>query len=481
MLPFTATAQEKTGISLSNFAGINSVYLNPSFSSNSKLFADLNAIAGGVFFDNNFVYIHKEDYHLFSFLKKNPTIPSLDVRGQGLDYSLEGKPVDGILQAQIYGPGFSYSTGKRTFGFTTKVSSITSISNIPYKTAVMAFEGLDSDSLLGVNVVHGQFEVPSLIWWEFGGHYSQIVRERNRNVWSVGVNIRKLFAFAGGYATGNAIDYTLDSDTLMNETIHNLNIGNLDASAAFSIPLNYDSIFLPTAIGNFKGGGWAGDIGITFRKNREESDNFRYRRSCEKNYEDYIYKIGLSLIDIGNIVFKKNVQIHDYHNVTANWRNIEDLNYENINQMTQQISYELTGDTLTTLREGTFAIGLPAAFSVQADYQYFPNWYISGFLMAPLNLNNVQLRRPKQAMVSLRYESPVFEFGIPVSLYNFEVPRIGLYARLGYFTVGSDKLGGFFGFNDFYGLDFYFSVKMHILKGLCGLNKPTKDCNHLAF
>jgi len=481
LFPFTITAQEKTGISFSNYAGINSVYLNPSFSSNSRLFADINVVAGGVFFENNFVYIHKEDYHLFSFLKKKPTLPGVEIRGQGLDYSTEGKSVDGFVQAQVFGPGFSYSTGKHTFGFTTKVSSITSVDNMPYEVGVMAFEGIDYDSLLGVNVVHGQFEAPSLTWWEFGGHYSHIFMERNRNVWSFGINVRKLFAWAGGYAAGNSLDYTLEPDTVMNEIIYNLDVGSLDASAAFSAPLDYDSIFYPTGGSKFKGSGWAGDIGITFRKNREQSDNFRYRRACEKAYEDYIYKIGLSLIDVGKMTFKKNVQIQEYNNITVNWRDIESLNYENINQVTRQISYELTGDSSTTTKNGTFSIGLPASISVQADFQYYPKWYLSAALIMPLDLSDIQIKRPSQALLLLRYETPVLEFGVPVSLYNFQEPRVGLYARFNYFTVGTDKLGGFFGLNDFYGLDFYFAVKFHILKGVCGLKKPASNCNHLTF
>jgi hypothetical protein len=485
-----AFAQEKSGIGFSNYSGINSVFLNPSFTSNSKLFADLNVVSGGVFIDNNFVFIHKEDYSFMSFLKKNPSLPGIDNRGEGLDYSMERKPVDGLLQAQIYGPGFSVSMGKHTFGFTSKISSITSIDDLPYDAAVMMFEGVDYDSLLGKNIIGGRFETPSITWWEVGGHYSQIFREKNRNVWSFGLNARKLFAWAGGYASGKSVDYTIENDLLIYydtsnnlivRDIYNLDLSHLDAEVAFSVPLDYDSLYYPTSRSDFKGSGWAGDIGFTYRKNREPSDNFRYRRPCEKKYDDYVYKIGLSFIDFGNIVFKKNVQFQDYNNVSTYWRNIEDLTYESINQLTKQVSYELTGDSLAANAGNKFSIGLPASLSVQGDYQYHPNWYISGAVMMPLKIYAVQVKRPSQAILSLRYESPVFEFGVPVSLYNFKDPRIGLYARFYYFTLGTDKLGGFFGFNDFYGLDFYFAIKLHIMKGKCGLNKSPDNCNHLSF
>ncbi len=480
-LPFQAMAQLKTGISISNYAGINSVSLNPSSTSNSKLFADVNLFSGGVFFDNNFLFIHKEDYKLLNFLKKKPSLPSAEIKGEGLDYSTEWKSVDGFVQADVFGPGFSMSMGKHTFGIFSKVSTITSIDDLPYETAVLAFEGIDYDTLLGTNVVHSEFATAAVSWWEVGGHYSQILSEKGRNVISFGANIRKLYAWAGGYAQGNNINYTLDSDSLQSELIYNLDIESLDAAAAFSAPLNYDSIYYPTGVNDFKGSGWAGDIGITFRKNRFVSDNFRYRRPCEKPYDDYLYKIGLSIMDIGNVIFKKNIQLHEYENINTEWLDIESLEYENLNQVISQISYELTGDSASTRSSGSFAIGLPAALGFQSDIQYFPKWYLSALAVIPLRLNDIQIKRPSQALISLRYETPTLEFGIPVSLYNFQAPRIGLYARFNYFTIGTDKLGGFFGLNDFYGLDFYFAIKYHILKGVCGLKKPAGNCNHLSF
>jgi len=484
------SAQEKTGITLSNYSGINAVFLNPSFTSNSKLFADINVLSGGVFIDNNFVFIHKEDYKVLSFFKKNPSLPGIETRGEGLDYSLDGKPVNGLVRGEIYGPGFSISTGKNTFGFTSKVSSITSIEDFPYDAAVMMFEGLDYDSLLGVNIKGGNFETPSITWWELGGHYSRIFSEKNRNVWSFGVNVRKLFSWAGAYASGNGIDYTIDDElvtyldsnnNVVTTNIYNLELEYLDAQAAFSIPLDYDSLFIPTRRGDFKGSGWAGDIGFTFRKNRNPANNYRHRRPCENEYEDYIYKIGFSIIDIGKIVLKKNVVFLQYNNVTAYWRNIDDLTYENINQVTKEINYQLTGDSLSSASQSDFAIGLPASISFQGDFQYYPKWYLSAAVILPVKIGEIQLKRASQALMLVRYETSAFEFGIPVSLYNFKDPRIGIYARFNYFTVGTDKLGGFFGFNDFYGLDFYFAVKFHILKGVCRTTKSPNNCNHLGF
>lgn len=124
---------------------------------------------------------------------------------------------------------------------------------------------------------------------------------------------------------------------------------------------------------------------------------------------------------------------------------------------------------------------MPAALSLQADYNYFPDWYVSAVVMIPLKTSAFQFRRPGQAIVNLRYETPHFEMSLPVSLYDFKKLHVGLAARFYMVTIGTDNLGAFFGAGDFYGFDLYFAVKFHIAKGWCGRYKPRSDCRYLDF
>ena len=48
-----------------------------------------------------------------------------------------------------------------------------------------------------------------------------------------------------------------------------------------------------------------------------------------------------------------------------------------------------------------------------------------------------------------------------------KLPRIGLAARFWFFTIGTDKLLGFFNLTDFTGMDIYMSIKLNFLKGRC--------------
>src|SRR5882757_5678696 len=60
-------AQQNLGIQNSNYAGIQGSLLNPSSIADSKLKWDVNIISGGVFFNNNFLYVSKKNVNFLGF------------------------------------------------------------------------------------------------------------------------------------------------------------------------------------------------------------------------------------------------------------------------------------------------------------------------------------------------------------------------------------------------------------------------------
>jgi hypothetical protein len=206
------------------------------------------------------------------------------------------------------------------------------------------------------------------------------------------------------------------------------------------------------------------------------------RKYCEYEHDDYIIKLGVSLLDLGKIKYNSNAQQNTYANVSANLGRVDTLGFGSVNELTKTFSATFyNGDSTASLVDNSFQLGLPTRFSLQADYQYFPNWYLNTTFVLPVKLFENQLRRPTQAIFSLRYETAKFEVNMPFSLYNFTKPRLGLFVRYYYFSIGTDKLSGLFSFSDFTGLDLYFSAKFYINKGRCAVYKPSGDCRHLDF
>lgn len=462
-------------MALSNFGGINAVRLNPSSLVNSKIFYDINFIAGDVFVENNFLFIHKEDYNLLSFLKRNPDFPSTDTPGQGVDYNRSVESINAFEQSDYYGPAFSIVLGDHALGIFSRAVTMTSIDNMSGYLGTLLFEGLNYDTLYGIPQTNTNLETAIAGWWELGLSYAYMFKKYRYNHWSIGLNLRRLFGYSAVSVVSNEADYTLiDEQTL--------DIENLDAEISYSLPIDYNTNTFPDDGKTFKGRGIAVDLGFTFRKNRDLPNTKRHKSYCQYDFDDYLYKIGISLLDLGGLKFTENALQQDYDYVSALWQEMDTIEFRNINDMAATLSTVFYGDpNASKANTDQFSMGMPAALSLQGDYNYFGNWHMAGFVTLPLKVNKQQLNRPGQALVSLRYETPYFEIALPVSLYDFKKPRIGLSARLLYFTVGTEKMGSFFGFSDFYGLDLYFSAKFHIRKGWCGRYKPARDCSNFDY
>jgi hypothetical protein len=468
------SSQEKIGLTVSNYGGVYSNQLNPAAAINSKVFFDFNLLGASTFIENNFLFIHKKDYRLFSFLSRNPDIPVYDEPGSGLDYTASGDAVQVYERVDLMGPSFSYSFGKHSVGFTSKVLAVTSVTDLPRNIAVLMYEGLEFDSLYGIDQNHGAFDFSTMGWWEVGGNYAYIFKKQQRKVWSAGINVRALFGYAGTSVQARSLDYTLVNDST-------IDIRNLDADIGFSIPVDLDDNEYPDDGAKFKGKGIAVDLGVMYVRKRELPTRSEPKKYCAYEHEDYIYKIGFSVLDLGAMNFKENAQQHTYDNVGAYWDDIDTVGFGSINELTKKFSSVFYGDPNASLQSNSFKLGLPTRLSLQADYQYFPNWYLNTVFVLPVKLSDNQLRRPSQAIFSLRYETSRLEVNVPLSLYDLRKPRLGLFVRFYFISIGTEKLGGLFSFQDFTGLDLYVSVKYHFEKGRCARYKHSSNCRHMAF
>ena len=467
-------AQEMLGIVNSNYSGITGALINPSSIVNSKLFIDVNILGADLFIENNFLYIHRNDFHVLNYLKRNPEFPSYKTDDRGFDYYADVGKISSFESTRISGLSGAIIFGRHAFGLTTSFRTASSLKNVPTDIGILAYEGLEYEPLHGVEQHHGKFDVAAVVWGETGLNYALILSKSIRNQWSAGICLKLLFAHSGAYIYNRKLDYTLINDTV-------IDIENIDADVGFALPVDYDNNEYPDDGSFIKGNGLGLDLGVNYQRLREDNGNRMPKRYCACEYEDYIYRIGFSILDLGKINFKENAQVHSFSAESVFWDNIDTLEYRNINSFMQDLSAVFYGNPDASNSGNSFGVNLPTAISLQADFQYYPQWYINSTIILPIKTGNARIDRPSQLALSLRYESRLFEVAVPLSLYGFKKPRIGLAIRFYYFTLGTDKLGGLFGFNDFTGLDLYFAVKFNIQKGWCARYRPSKDCSHLDF
>jgi hypothetical protein len=174
---------------------------------------------------------------------------------------------------------------------------------------------------------------------------------------------------------------------------------------------------------------------------------------------------------VGYINFKNNAQLQNFENVSKYWMNIDTLNYVSVNNLAGTLSQVFYGDPNASHVADKFRVYLPTAFSVQADFRIYRNWYAGAVFMHPVRLGKAFIRRPAQIALIPRYETHDVEFSLPVSLYDYHHLRLGASFRYHFLTFGSDDLLGLFGVNDFTGIDFYLAIKLNFRKGYCWRNR----------
>ena len=122
----------------------------------------------------------------------------------------------------------------------------------------------------------------------------------------------------------------------------------------------------------------------------------------------------------------------------------------------------LYGDSTASYRDNAFRVYMPMTASLQFDYHPSGEWFINGSLVLPLAVFKPMLKRPSVLALTPRYETRNLEVSLPIVLYDIYYPRIGIAVRIYGLTIGSDNLGGFLGYRDFTGYDFYFNYKFNL-------------------
>lgn len=463
-----SNSQEMLGVVNSNYAGSNSILINPGALVNSKLYSDANILTFGAFANSNYLYIHKEDYKPFSFLKPDATFPEYGEDKQSFDYFRDKNLKRFYSNVRLIGPSGFIMINDYAIGLQTQVRTVASGYRIPYDVANFGYHGLDFSEQYDINYNDFDFTFGAMSWGEINLTFAKTVYHHGYDKWTVGGTAKYLMGYASGYADATNLDYIIYDDSTANFI-------NADVMAAVALPVDPQTNDFPYGK-TFKGSGLGLDLGVTFVKTRKGYQNQKNLRICEQAYYDYYYKIGFSLLDIGGIKFTDNAQLHQFDNVGHFWERIDTVSFSSVDVLTSELSERFYGDPERSLIAEEFNMRLPAAFSMQVDYKHDQNWYLNGTLVLPVLSGKNYLVRPAIIAVTPRYESPFMEFSFPVSLYDFSNLRLGLSARFWFFTIGTDKLGSFFGLSNFTGADIYFSVKLNLRKGWCGFGKKFKGC-----
>jgi len=460
--------QEINGLTFSNYSGISGGMLNPALLTGSKVFLDINIVGGSISASNDAAYFLPENKTLLKFIKLDTAQFNDGEFKYNRNYNYFDNKKDKYLatNARVLGPSFMLQYEHHAFGLSTAVRSMHSGNNVPYQMPIIFYEGLEFEENYGVEFDDYDYSFVSMTWSEIGLSYAYDLINYYDNKFTVGLTVKGLFGHEGGYV---AIDHA-------NYIIHNskdVEFKDLDAEIGYALPYNEETGKVDIEPLT-KGYGAGIDIGFVFTKKESIYDHQGYRSLCSNPFQDYKYRIGFSILDIGSVTFKEDATLHKFEDGSVNWVNFDTTHFMSFEQSLRTYSEAFYGDPDATYVGDKIKIGLPTTLSLQFDYKLKEKYYVSAMWMQPIRFNNHTLWRPAQINVTPRYETRLIGVSVPLSLYNYDTPRVGLAVRIYTITFGTDWIGSLLGISKFTGMDFYFSMKFNLVKGEC-FNRGVSD------
>lgn len=473
-LRFTVSAQEMSGATNGTYSGIHSSLINPSLSVLSPYYLDINLVTGHAFFENNYLFLKREEDKFRRLLKTNSFFEQQSSNDRlYFDYYTPGLK-HGYINLRVMGPSFLVVAGKHAFGFTTGTRSVTSVRNFPNTVAKFFYEGLYYPPQHDIRYQHDEkISFANLNWAEIGLNYSYIMNHKDDNFISGGVSIKYLAGHSAAYAYSDHVDYLVNG-------LDTLTVYDADMHAGLAIPIDYETNeYLDNPL--LKGRGFSIDLGFTVEKKQSsKSRSLTYESLCSQQYSPYLYRVGISILDIGFIKFNDNALRLALNNGNVYWPDVTGVKYNSTNEVLAEVSNRFYGNPNELIKDDEFSIWLPTALSFQGDYNFRTDLYVSGMIVVPAKLRKASVVRESLMLAGLRYETRFLALGLTGNFFNWSQFNFGLHARFHDFFIGTDNLPSLLNIGDFTGMDIYAGIKISLRKGYC--RTPSSfSCGHNEY
>lgn len=183
LVPAKGSSQEALGIVNSNYTGVNSLWINPANVANSRNSISINLLAGDLFVNSNYIFVHRKDYSFLKLFSVNTGDPkylyiydypeyTFSDSVHYYDYFKNNAKKSLYINGRIAGPSISFRLGDHAFSILTAFRNNLSGDKIPYDAANFIFRGLDFYPQQDKTYDEGYFTFTMLSWIELGAGLS---------------------------------------------------------------------------------------------------------------------------------------------------------------------------------------------------------------------------------------------------------------------------------------------------------------------
>src|ERR1700733_2310080 len=349
-------AQQDLGIQNSNYAGIQGALLNPSSIAGSKLKWDVNILSGDVIFANTFLYAPKSSVPVFGFKRIIEGSIHEDLFQTRFDPQNPNKLYNLTFSTEILGPSFFIKVAKKhEIGLTIAARAYGNDRNINGQLAQKAFDYFLSSNRWNTVFQDQSARVNAMGWLEYGLHYATVISDVGLNEIKGGISLNYLQGVGAIYAKNTNVTYKIVDTTAIAFTNTTLDYGRTD----------FDD--LRNLRDRRHGYGFGADFGVTV---------LHFETDEDKRNDHYLYRIGVSLLDLGKINFNRNTGSYHLNATSANFNNWHEASFTDNKQLDQTLSAVFyNGDSSRSQTGTSFHMGMPSALSIQADWNVYEHFF----------------------------------------------------------------------------------------------------------
>ena len=443
--------QQYTGYAFDNYSGYTGSYTQPASITNSlhkfSLTSSLVNLSANNYSGNN--------SSLLSVLLGNERNRYREPLFKG--YQMQNFSLDLIS-------GYYEIDHKNSIGYSFRIRQFGNLDGLTTEWTAADFNNFDSTKPLNTPISFEKFGLQQFIYSEHRFNYARVIQEGTEHFIKAGVAVKIINGHDATYLYADEGSFEFQNKdngvVTFNETT--FEYGRAEKNNAFSsrkLALGFD-------------------LGAVYEY-RPDYDKFKYDMDGEKNIErydknKYLFKIGVSLIDIGRVKFTKDT--NSYNFITGsnqvNLNSLSDINIGNFNgngiSFFKNFNAFADSSTKTADQNETFKMNLPTSFNLQFDYNVWKNFYASYGGLIPVKLKSDPTKSHFKAIhsFSARYEVARWSAILPISFqrtgqinvgaagrYVFEKANISIFA-------GGNNIMGIFGKRAKYTANFFSGISI---------------------
>jgi hypothetical protein len=457
LFPNLLQAQHMPGIAMGNYAGTQALYHNPAFVADSRYSVHVNLVGVQMFVANNHIK-YNADYSFLNLMTNSVPDRYRNERGgiilplADMVQKLNGntKFMNLGVEARLPSVMFSLKDGRYGIGLTSRVRTIANLSGVTEPLAQALRSRAKDPTIMRTTFENQRADLHVNLLGDLGLTLGGVVLDEDTEMLKVGATLRRVIGLYNAYIQIDDGSFSIEPDHAYMNQKEFIRVPDINTRYGYTAAGSLQNFnFTPAwLLGNAPaGGGWGLDLGAVYEY-RPNAYRYAYTergvRKLDLSKNKYLYRIAVSLTDIGRIRYNNPNYVRSYEAVTTDktfrFGDFEDL--QSGEEFFGGVNKSLATDTTNSV--GSYRTVLPTAFQASVDYQLKPNVYVNALWVQSLRSPGAFGAKAESVLaLTPRYETRWYEVSVPVSIMNrYRSFNVGLAGRVGPLWFGTDHLTG---------------------------------------